>query len=198
MTHTKESLEAFTTRVAEAFNRGEIPGPVHLSGGNAEQLLDIFKDVGPDDYVFSTYRSHWHCLLRGVPEDELFAEILAGRSITLQFPKHRILTSAIVAGHLPIAVGVALQIKRAGGSNRVWAFLGDMAEQSGLFHECASYASGHELPIKFVVEDNGISVCTPTRDRAVRGFMPIKETVTKRYHYDLPYPHAGGNKRTNF
>ena len=197
-THTPETLRAFTASIAEAFNNGTISGPVHLSGGNEEQLCELFRDVGPDDYVFSTYRSHYHALLRGVPEAELRAEIMAGRSITLQFPAFRFLTSAIVAGHLPIAVGVALQIKRQGGKERVWCFLGDMAEATGLYAECTRYAGGWGLPITFVVEDNGVSVCTPTNDTWRSGESCESGPTFKYYDYTLPWPHAGGKKRTNF
>lgn len=203
--HTPETLRAFTASIAEEYDRGTIPGPVHLSGGNETQLIDVFRDVRADDWVFSTWRSHWHCLLKGVPEDELRAEILAGRSITLQFPKHRILTSAIVAGHLPIALGVALQIKRSGGKERVWAFLGDMAAASGLAHECFKYAVNYDLPIRFVVEDNSVSVCSPTsevwcpggedQDKIERMVPPSK---AQQYFYTLPFAHAGAKERINF
>jgi TPP-dependent pyruvate/acetoin dehydrogenase alpha subunit len=199
-THTPETLRAFTASIAKAFNDGTIPGPVHLSGGNEEALLGIFADIRPEDWVFSTYRSHWHCLLKGVPENELRAEIMAGRSITLQFPKQKIMTSAIVAGHLPIAVGVALQIKRSGGSEKVWAFLGDMAAETGLYHECFRYALGWNLPITFVVEDNGVSVCTPTQETwssHCDGESVLWGSEIRK-QYTLPFPHAGAQKRTNF
>jgi TPP-dependent pyruvate/acetoin dehydrogenase alpha subunit len=201
-THNPETLKAFTASIAEEFEKGGVPGPVHLAGGNEDELIRVFENVQPDDWCFSTWRSHYHALLKGVPEDELRTEILAGRSITLQFPKHRFLTSAIVAGHLPIAVGVALQIKRQGGSERVWAFLGDMAAGTGLAHECFRFAMGHNLPIRFVIEDNGVSVCTPTKEtwgHAIAGneYM-FPNDVAEHYKYDLPFPHAGGNRRTNF
>ena len=196
--HTPDTLRAFTARVAQAFEEGLVKGPVHLSGGNEQQLLDIFADVGPDDFVASTWRSHWHALLRGVPEEEVFEEILAGRSITLQFPKYRFFSSAIVAGALPIAVGVAMGIKRRGGSERVWAFLGDMASTTGLFHECSVYANANDLPIEFVVEDNDVSVCTPTMAAWNVNCVADDGLYAKYYSYTLSFPHSGGSKRTNF
>jgi TPP-dependent pyruvate/acetoin dehydrogenase alpha subunit len=202
-THTPESLRAFTASIAKAFNDGTIPGPVHLSGGNEQQLIDIFADVRDEDWCFSTYRSHLHCLLKGVPEDELRAEIMAGRSITLQFPKQKIMTSAIVAGHLPIAVGVALQIKRENRPERVWAFCGDMCAGTGLAHECMKYVAGFGLPLRFVIENNGVSVCSPTDETWQDGrfgqhaFMYPNE-VAQTYDYTLPFPHAGAAKRVSF
>ena len=45
----------------------------------------------------SSWRSHYHCLLKGVPEDRLFDDICQGKSITLLYPEFNIYTSAIVA-----------------------------------------------------------------------------------------------------
>lgn len=192
---TREDLIAFERAVADAFNDGRIRAPVHLAGGNEDELIEIFQVVQEDDWVATTWRSHYHCLLKGVPRERVMADVLLGRSITLCYPEHRIFSSAIVGGALPIALGVAWSIKRSGGRNRVFAFLGDMAATGGMFAECSRYAVGHELPIVFVVEDNGKSVCT---DTAVtwgpgRGAIPAD-----RYDYALPWPHAGAGKRVQF
>lgn len=191
---TPADLIAFESDIAECFNAGQIRAPVHLAGGNEEALIEIFKEIGPLDWVATTWRSHYHCLLKGVPPATLKADIMAGRSITLNYPEHRIVSSAIVAGVLPIALGVAWSIKRQGGRERVWAFLGDMAVTTGMFTECSRYAAGHNLPIRFVMEDNGKSVCTPTAETWGR-HVSIDRVG---YKYDLPWPHAGAGKRVQF
>ncbi|MDP2949791.1 MAG: thiamine pyrophosphate-dependent enzyme [Chloroflexota bacterium] len=166
MIWTVESLKAFEAEIGDIYQQGSIRGPVHLSGsvdGSQEKaLIDVFKEVGSQDYVFSTHRSHYHAILHGIPPELVRGEILAGRSIHLNFPKYRFFTSAIVGGCLPIALGVALGIKRIAGRERVFVFVGDMASQMGVFSECHKYARNFELPIVFVVEDNGISTNTPT------------------------------------
>lgn len=192
---TRDDLIAFERIVADAFNAGRIRAPVHLAGGNEDQLIEIFKRVGPQDWVAVTWRSHYACLLKGVPPDRLLADILAGRSITLNYPDHRIVSSAIVGGILPIALGVAWAIKRAGGAELVWAFVGDMTAATGMFDEVWRYASGHDLPLRLVVEDNGRSVCTTTAD--AWGWSGTKLPI-KEYAYDLPWPHAGAGKRVQF
>jgi pyruvate dehydrogenase E1 component alpha subunit len=83
-------------------------------------------------------------------------EIIAGRSIALCFPEFRVYSSAIVGGSLPIAVGVALGIKRRKGRERVWCFIGDMTAEMGMANTSIKYALGHDLPITFVVEDNSV------------------------------------------
>ncbi|KKL62895.1 hypothetical protein LCGC14_2180590, partial [marine sediment metagenome] len=103
-----EELIAFERDIADCFERGEIRAPVHLHGGNEEQLRALFCHINPSDWVFSTHRSHYHALLKGVPPELVKAEILKGNSISLQFPEYHFFTSAIVGGILPIALGVAM------------------------------------------------------------------------------------------
>lgn len=195
---TAAELIAFEAEIAEAFNAARIRAPVHLSGGNEVQLIAYFAEhFRPGDWVFSTWRSHYHALLAGVSPSDVRASIMDGRSISLCFPDRRFFSSAIVGGCLPIALGVALAIKRAGGKNRAHCFVGDMAAKTGAYHECIQYAAGSGLPISFVVEDNGISVCTPTfeawwSDPAYGGLE------TDRYDYHLSWPHAGAGKRVEF
>lgn len=192
---TKEELIAFEADIAAEFNAGHIAAPIHLSGGNEEALIEIFKEYREGDYCFSTWRSHSHALLAGVPAVEVKAAIMAGRSITLCFPKYRFLSSAIVAGCCPIALGVAWQIKRMGGPETVYCFIGDMALMNGLAMECLNYATWNDLPLKIVVEDNQKSVCSDTI--ATWGATP-KVIKALRYIYELPWPHSGAGQRVNF
>src|ERR1039457_2559586 len=108
---TDEELVAFETEIAEEFNKGKIHAPVHLYHGNEAQMIEIFREIKPQDWVMCSWRSHYQCLLKGVPPQELKAEIMAGHSIVLCFPHYRVVSSAIVGGIIPIAVGAALGIK---------------------------------------------------------------------------------------
>jgi pyruvate dehydrogenase E1 component alpha subunit len=197
-------LIAFETSIADAFNRGEIRAPVHLTSGNEDQLIDYFRQVKESDWICTQWRSHYHCLLKGVPEDELRAEIMAGRSISLCFPKQRVISSAIAGGILPIAVGIAMGIKRAGGNEIVHAFVGDMMSQSGIFFECVNYANNFSLPIQFVVEDNEVSVCTDTKatwnSKRTQWYydLLLRPNLVTYYKYASKYPHAGAGKRVQF
>lgn len=191
---TPFELLTFSEEIAELFNAGAIRHPVHLSGGNEEQLIEIFKEIAPDDWVTGSWRMHYQCLLKGVPVDKLKETILRGRSISLCFPEYRIVSSAIVGGSIPIALGIAWQIKRSGGNNRVHAFLGDMTRYTGIAHECLDYSLQHELPVRWIVERNGKSVCTP-----VKAVWPMGGwTADIFYDYELPWPHAGAGKRVEF
>ena len=190
----KQDLIAFTEEIAACFEAGEIRAPVHLHGGSEEPLIEIFKDVKPEDWVFSTHRSHYHALLKGVPPELVKAEILAGRSMHLNFKDHRFFTSAIVGGCLPIALGVAMGIKRRGGSERVWCFVGDMGSRTGIYHEVERYATGHNVPLLLVEENNWASVNTPTND--VWGWNGHSQQ--RDFSYLRTYPHAGTGVKATF
>lgn len=198
---TAEELVAFETEIAETFNAGKIRAPVHLYYGNEAQMIDIFREVKPEDWVFCSWRSHYQCLLKGVPRAEVKGEILAGRSMSLCFPKYRIVSSAIVTGILPIAVGAAMSIKRSGEHARVHCFAGDMTAETGVFHECLKYSTNHQLPIRFIIEDNGKSVCTNTRETWNQPVLTYENTghpLVVYYKYQSKYPHAGAGVRVQF
>ena len=194
-TMTAERLLAFEERVATAFIDRKILSPIHLSKGNEEQLINIFHDVKDEDWLFVSWRSHFHCLLKGVPEEELYQEIVNGRSMFLNFPAHRIVASAIVGGVLPIALGVALAHKRLGSKERVWVFVGDMTARTGVFDEFMDYARGHELNISIIVEDNGVSTNTPTEEVWGTGHRGVHQQY---YQYKRGYPHTGVDQWVNF
>lgn len=191
-----EELVAFEKDIADLYNTGAIKFPIHLSGGNEQKLLDIFKDFRKGDYCFSSWRNHYHALLSGIPAEEVKRQIIVGRSMTIGSPEHRFFSSAIVSGCCPIALGVAWQIKHRGGKEKVWLFLGDMAAMSGITTECAKYAKQHTLPLIIVVEDNGKSVCTDTKEVWNNGDYDFSPDYY--YEYVLPWPHSGAGKRINF
>ena len=136
----KEELIKFENEIAELFNSGKIRAPVHLYHGNEEKIINVFKNIKSDDWVFCTWRSHYQCLLKGVPTKEIKEEILSGRSISLCFPKYNVYSSAIVGGSIPIALGTAMSLKRKNSKNRVYCFMGEMTSETGIAHECVKYS----------------------------------------------------------
>lgn len=178
----KADLIAFEEEVAAAFEAKKIRGPIHLSGGNEDALIEIFKEVPRDAWVLSTWRSHYHALLHGVPPKLVMGEIMAGRSMNLAFPEYRFLTSAIVGGILPIACGLAA------AGEKVWCFVGDMTASIGAFRDACHFDG-----VNFVVEDNGVSTNTPTALA-----WPVGTSQVRRYHYERTYPHTGSGQLVSF
>ena len=194
----KELID-FEEEIATAFNNKEIKAPIHLHGNNEDQLIKIFESIGPADWIFSSWRSHYHCLLKGVPPDQLKKDILDGKSMTLIYPEFNIYTSAIVGGTIPIALGTAFALKKQKKEGTVYLFIGEMTSETGVAHEAHKYATAHNLPKKFVIEINHKSVCTDTlktwnmKDYSLKG----KKNVI-HYEYDLPWRHAGSGTRVQF
>lgn len=198
---TEQELINFETRIAEQFNKGKIKAPVHLYDGNEKQIKKVFERIRPQDWIFCSWRSHYQCLLKGVPPDLVEEEILKGHSISLCFPEYKIYSSAIVGGVLPIAVGTAMSIERNGEDSHVYCFVGDMTVQTGIAHECLKYSQNFGLPITFVVEDNGKSVCTDTHKTwnvEITDEEFIEDGNFIYYKYESRYPHAGAGVRVQF
>ena len=197
----KYELIEFENEIAKLFNAGKIRAPIHLYHGNEKQLIKVFKNIKKNDWVFCSWRSHYQCLLKGVPKKDIKKEILEGRSISLCFPDYNIYSSAIVGGSLPIAVGTAMSLKRRKSKNKVYCFMGEMTSETGIAHECVKYSRNYKLPIHFIVEDNEKSVCTETRkawNQKRLSYEGSRDKYVSYYHYKLKYPHAGAGKRVQF
>lgn len=197
---TPEQLIAFEEKVCESFKNKEIRAPVHLYYGNEEKIIEIFKEIREQDWVFCTWRSHYQCLLKGVSEERLLSDIKKGRSIALCYPEYKIFSSAIVTGNIPIANGVAMSIKKQNLDEKVFCFVGDMTSETGCFHENHIYAVRQNLPITWIVEDNGKSVCTDTLKTWNTTQLSYASKVNViSYKYESKYPHAGpGGQRIQF
>ena len=198
----KRDLILFEEEIATLFNSGKIRAPVHLYKGNEEKIINVFRNIKKNDWVFCSWRSHYQCLLKGVPDKKVKEEILAGRSISLCFPKYKIFSSALVGGALPIAVGTAMSIKyKKEKDSKVYCFMGEMAAETGIAHECIKYSRNFKLPIHFIVEDNEKSVCTDTREawnQKKLSFENINDEYVTYYKYKTTYPHAGAGIRVQF
>ena len=198
----KKQLIDFENDIAETFNQGKIRAPIHLYSGNENFLINFLKKyIKKNDWVFCSWRSHYQCLLKGVPARTFKKEILDGKSISLCFMKYKIYSSAIVGGILPISLGMALSLKRKKSKNKVFCFIGDMTSETGIAYETIKYSINKKLPIHFIVEDNSKSVCTDTRKTwslKKLSYENFKSKYITFYKYKLKYPHAGAGKRVQF
>lgn len=202
---TNEELIIFEQDIAKIYGKGQIKAPIHLRDGNESPLIQIFNNINRQDYVFSTWASHLHALLKGIPPDIIKQDILQGRSITLHYPQHNFYSSAIVGGIAPIALGVSKALSESNKSTRVFCFIGDMSFHSGIVNECIRYSIGHDLPITWIVEDNNKSVGTDTEVtcgiRTEDLYESLKDIMNKYkcnkntdiiyYSYETSYPHSG-------
>jgi pyruvate dehydrogenase E1 component alpha subunit len=188
---TKEELIAFEDRIGDLYLDNKLPFLFHLSGGNEDELIEIFKDIKEGDYVISNHRSHYHALLHGIPPETVEQRILDGRSMFIYDRERNFFCSAIIGGTPAIAAGIAWALKRKGSDKKVWCFIGDGTEDSGHTYEAVRYVDGFDLPCKFVIENNNRSVESTNEERwgKTADYQWNSPSVIK-YHYDITYPHC--------
>lgn len=204
----KQDLIDFETEIGDTFNRGEIRAPIHLYAGNEEQIMRVFKKVNTkNDWVCCTWRNHYQGLLKGIPPEIIKREIMAGKSMVMNLPEYKFICSSIVGGIPSIATGLALAAKLRNTDEHVWCWTGDMSAETGAWAEAYKYAQAQNLPITFVVEDNELSVLTPTKELwgDDKWYLPAQNRAWYEsphliyYKYkNTKYPHAGAGVRVQF
>jgi len=190
MIYTANDLINFEKEIVEIFKQRILPFMMHLSGGNENELIELFKEIKAEDYVFSTHRSHYHFLLKGGNKEKLIEKIKNNKSMFVFDKDIRFLTSSILAGTCCIATGVAYALKLKNSSSKVWCFIGDGAEDEGHFYEAVKYVESLQLPCTFIIEDNDRSVDSSRELRGSTYVVPWPKCV-RRYHYKATFPHSG-------
>ncbi|HEY6038717.1 MAG TPA: pyruvate dehydrogenase (acetyl-transferring) E1 component subunit alpha [Kofleriaceae bacterium] len=157
-------------RCAEDYAASKIRGFLHLYIGEEAVAAGVIPALRASDAVVGTYREHGHALLRGLGADSIMAEMYGksggcshgrGGSMHLFSREHRFFGgNAIVAGGLPLAVGIALADKLRATGAITCVFFGDGAVAEGEFHEALNLASLWRLPVLFVCENNGYAMGT--------------------------------------
>lgn len=149
---------------AELYGASKIRGFLHLYVGEEAVAVGALHALAPEDAVVATYREHGHALVRGVPMNAIMAEMFGkqegcsrgrGGSMHLFDASTRFYGgNAIVAGGLPIAVGLALADTMQGRRRVTACFFGDGAVAEGAFHESMNLAALWRLPVLFCCENN--------------------------------------------
>jgi len=201
----KEDLIQFETDIKDEFLQAKIKAPIHLSDGNEDQLIRIFQKIDRNDWVFSTWRNHYHALLHGIDPAWLKEQIMMGRSMSINSSDPKFFTSAIVGATPSIATGAALALKKKGSSERVWCFVGDMGRETGIYQESLKFVENYDLPLIFIIEDNGYSVGAPTQ--AAWGSQDffhntppsrLSKHEIKYSYIKTKYPHVGAGEWVTF
>ncbi|MFH9176614.1 pyruvate dehydrogenase (acetyl-transferring) E1 component subunit alpha [Streptomyces albogriseolus] len=168
--HRRDLLEGmlrirrFEERCVELYSAAKIRGFVHLYIGEEAVAVGVNEALTPEDAVVSTYREHGHALARGLTAEAVMAEMYGkatgcsggrGGSMHLFDAQRRFYGgSAIVAGGLPLAAGLALADRMRGLPRATCCFFGDGAFAEGEFHETANLAALWNLPLLLVCENN--------------------------------------------
>jgi pyruvate dehydrogenase E1 component alpha subunit len=157
-------IRRFEEKCAEHYSAGKIRGFLHLYIGEEAVAVGVMQALSVDDNVISTYREHGHALARGIPMNAVMAEMYGkvegtsrgrGGSMHLFSREHRFFGGhAIVAGGLPVAVGMALADTLQGSLRVTACIFGEGAVAEGEFHESMNLAALWQLPVLFVCENN--------------------------------------------
>jgi pyruvate dehydrogenase E1 component alpha subunit len=157
-------IRRFEEKAAEQYTKAKIRGFLHLYIGEEAVAVGVIQALNEDDNVLATYREHGHALARGIDSDVIMAEMYGkqegcsrGRGGSMHLfdvSKNFFGGNAIVCGHLPIAVGMALASKKQKKTNITCCFFGEGAAAEGEFHETMNLAALWNVPVLFVCENN--------------------------------------------
>lgn len=157
-------IRRFEERCVELYSKEKIRGFLHLAIGEEAIAVGVMNALTQEDAIFSTYREHGHALARGIDPKRIMAEMYGkvegcsrgrGGSMHLFDKETRFYGgNAIVAGGLPLAVGMALADKMMKRNRVTVCFFGDGAVAEGEFHESLNLAALWHLSILFVCENN--------------------------------------------
>ena len=157
-------VRRFEEKCVELYSATKIRGFLHLYIGEEAVAVGVLQALSPEDAVVATYREHGHALVRGVSSGSIMAEMYGrvegcsrgrGGSMHLFDAATRFYGgNAIVAGGLPLALGLALADKFQGRERVTACFFGDGAVAEGEFHESMNLAALWNLPVLFCCENN--------------------------------------------
>ena len=197
MLRTMMQIRRFEEKAAEMYARGRIKGFLHLYIGQEAVATGAIQALQPDDYIVTHYREHGHALARGVDPNAVMAELFGkatgttgGRGGSMHIfdtSKSFMGGYAIVAGHMPLACGLALAEQYKGTDRIAVNFLGDGAVNEGEFHEALNLAAVWKLPVLFLCENNFYAMGTD-----VRRVSAVIEVYKRAEPYGIPSEQVDG------
>jgi len=198
MYKTMVKMRKFEEKVAELIINKEIQTPCHLYVGQEAAATGVCASLMKNDFVFSTHRSHGHYIAKGGDLNKLMAEIYCrvdgcsgghGGSMHIASPDIGLPgSSAIVAGTIPLAVGVAYSFSLQKKDNISVSFFGDGAIGEGVFYESLNLASLRKLPVIFVCENNLFSTHMP-----ISACLADTDIKKKAGIFNIPAERVDGN-----
>ncbi len=184
-------IRFFEEQAMRLYGEGYFRGSTHPYIAQEATAVGVCAALDPGDRVLATYRGHGVCLAQGADPGRTMAELLGrqtglckgkGGSMHLADASHGFIGSnGIVAGHIPIAGGVALaqQLEQTGAV--VACFFGDGASCEGIFYETCNMAALWKLPLILIVENNGFAISTSVSDS-----ISVPDIATRAQAFGFP------------
>jgi pyruvate dehydrogenase E1 component alpha subunit len=149
---------------------GRMGGFLHLYIGQESVAVGTLSLAGEHDHNITAYRCHAHALASGMSMNECMAEMFGkqtgcskGKGGSMHFfapDKNFWGGHGIVAGQTPLGLGLAYGLKYLGREGCCLCYLGDGAVNQGSFHESLNLAALFEIPVVYIIENNGYSMGT--------------------------------------
>jgi pyruvate dehydrogenase E1 component alpha subunit len=184
-------IRNFEEKAALLFSQGQLAGFLHLYVGEEAVAAGVCAALNEDDYIVSTHRGHGHLIAKGGDVNRIMAELFGrttgyckgkgGSMHVADFSKGMLGACGIVGGGIPIAVGAALTAKLQKTGRVAVTFFGDGASNEGSFHESVNFAATQNLPVIFLVENNGYGEFTPQLKS-----MRIENIADRAKAYGIP------------
>ncbi|MCE1252981.1 MAG: thiamine pyrophosphate-dependent dehydrogenase E1 component subunit alpha [Anaerolineae bacterium] len=191
-------IRAFEEKAEELYTLGKIHGTMHLSIGMEASAVGAVFALQPDDLILSTHRGHGHCIAKNADLNLMMAEFMGkecgycrGRGGSMHIADvdgGNLGANGVVAGGLPIAVGVGLGLKMEKKNRIHMCFFGDGATNEGAFHEALNMAAIYNLPVVFVCENNQYGMSF-----SVKKSMKIEKISERAASYGMPGVTVDGN-----
>lgn len=185
-------------RLIKLFSQNRMPGFIHSYIGEEATAVGVCATLRPDDYITSTHRGHGHILAKGGDLDLFFAELYGratgyckgkGGSMHVADLDLGILgANGVVAGGVPIAAGAAHGARMQGHDRVAVSFVGDGGTDIGPFHETLNLAALWDVPVIFVVENNGYADFIAQKDH-----QKIERISDRADAYGMPGATVDGN-----
>lgn len=183
-------IRRFEERASQQYQAQKIGGFCHLYIGQEAVVVGAVAAARPDDYLITAYRDHAHALARGTSADACMAELfgkvtgcskgLGGSMHYFDKENHMYGGHAIVAAHVPLAVGMAFASKYRDEDRVTLCFFGDGAINQGAFHEALNLAALYKLPVIFICENNLFAMGT-----SVERSTSLTQIVDRAEGYDM-------------
>lgn len=181
----------FEEKCAEVYRVGKIGGFCHLYIGQEAVAIGAMAAINPDDMVITSYRDHVHAIIKGMPPEEVMAELygkvtgsVKGKGGSMHFFDKSLEFyggHGIVGGQIGVGTGMAYAAKYKESGQVTLCFFGEAAVNQGIFHESLNMAQLWNLPIIYVCENNQYGMGTSI-DRA----MSLSNVAKKAEAYNMP------------
>lgn len=192
------SIRAFEEKAEELYTLGKIHGTMHLSIGMEASAVGSIFSLRSNDLILSTHPGHGYCIAKGGDLKLMMAEFMGkesgychGRGGSMHIADIKggnLGANGVVAGGIPIAVGVGLGLKKEKKDRIVMCFFGDGAANEGAFHEALNMAAIYKLPVVFVCENDQYAMSLPFKKSCA-----IEKISDRAAGYGMPGVTVGGN-----